>query len=82
MSAQTDEYTRTCAWSGEERPGKFYLLTTSEGQELVSEAAFRAGIAPEPLADIEDQEADGGDDGDGTQVEAPAAKVPAPRKAK
>lgn len=39
--------TRHCAWSDEEREGKHYVLTSTEGQELVSEAAFRSGVDPE-----------------------------------
>lgn len=31
----------TCAWTGEEFTGKGYVLKTTEGSEVVSEAAFR-----------------------------------------
>lgn len=41
-TTEAPEFTRTCAWSGEDTPGKHYVLTTTEGQEIVSEEAFRA----------------------------------------
>lgn len=40
-----EEFTRPCAWSGEDRAGKHYILTSTEGQEIVSEHAFRAAPA-------------------------------------
>jgi hypothetical protein len=39
---ETTDFTRTCAWTGEEFAGKGIILTTTEGQEIVSEAAFMA----------------------------------------
>lgn len=40
-TTDTEEYTRHCDWTDEDRPGMFYVLTTTHGQELVSEDAFR-----------------------------------------
>lgn len=45
MSDTETEFTRPCAWSGEDRPGKAYVLTTTEGQEIVSADAFRSAPA-------------------------------------
>lgn len=41
MTDTAPDFTRACAWSGEDTPGKHYVLTTTEGQEIVSEQAFR-----------------------------------------
>lgn len=35
-------FTRECAWTGEQFEGKGIVLTTTEGQEIVSEEAFMA----------------------------------------
>jgi hypothetical protein len=45
MAEVETPFHRTCAWTGEETPGKHYVLKTTEGEELVSEAAFRAAPA-------------------------------------
>lgn len=45
MSETETEFKRPCAWSGEDRAGKHYVLTSTEGQEIVSEEAFRPAPA-------------------------------------
>lgn len=76
---------RVCAWSGEESTGKHYVLTTTEGTELVSEDALRAAPADTAqqlahltaavnklsrrVAELEGDDDDQADD-------APAAKAP------
>lgn len=43
---------RVCAWSGEEFTGKAYILQTTDGVELVSEAALKGRAAqPDDQAD-------------------------------
>jgi hypothetical protein len=42
MAEEVTTYTRTCAWTGEEFEGKGYILTSTDGTEVVSEAAFMA----------------------------------------
>lgn len=49
---QTPEFKRHCAWSGEDRAGRHYILTTTDGQELVSEEAFRP-VDPEVLLKVQ-----------------------------
>lgn len=78
MSTPTEEFARTCARTGEELTGKFYVLKTTEGEELVSAAAFWGDQADPEVSD-DDQ----GDQGDQVPPEvppAPVAKVPGPRK--
>jgi hypothetical protein len=41
MTDTAAEFTRTCAWSGRDTAGKHYILTSTEGQEIISEAALR-----------------------------------------
>jgi len=51
---QEQPFERECAWTGESTPGRHYVLTTTEGQELVSERAFRAGGAdPDAVATLQ-----------------------------
>lgn len=49
---ETPEFTRTCAWTGEDSAGKHYILTSTQGQEIVSEAALR-GPADDHAAQLE-----------------------------
>jgi hypothetical protein len=45
METEAPEFARTCAWTGQDVAGKHYILTSTEGQEIVSEEAFRAAPA-------------------------------------
>jgi hypothetical protein len=60
--AETTAFTRTCAWTGEEFEGKGYILTTTEGTEVVSAAAFLAPWTPAPEPAAGQQLADGSSD--------------------
>lgn len=42
MAEEKTPFTRECAWTGNEFEGKAYVLTTTDGQEIVSAAAFLA----------------------------------------
>lgn len=60
MSTPHQELTQPCAWSdGEPYAGKSYILTTTEGPEIVSEPAFRlsATVAKDLRDDIDGQDA-------------------------
>lgn len=47
---QEPAFARPCAWSGEDVAGRHYVLTTTQGTELVSEGALRRA-APLDTAD-------------------------------
>jgi hypothetical protein len=60
MAEEPTPFLRTCSWDGEEFEGKGYVLTTTEGTELVCADHF---LAPhQPAAFAEDvQESPAGD---------------------
>lgn len=49
---EAPEFTRTCAWTGEDTAGKHYELKSTEGTELVSEAALKGAAGGEGLAEL------------------------------
>lgn len=78
MTQQPDveaPFERVCARTGESRPGKFYVLKTTDGEELVSEDAFWGTPVD---ADQDDVDADVDvEDQDDQEVAAAVAKHPA-----
>jgi hypothetical protein len=56
MAEERTPFLRECAWTGAQFEGKGYILTTTEGTELVSEAAFLAPWQPPEQAPAVDQE--------------------------
>lgn len=67
------QMTRECAWTGEEFTGKGYIVTTTEGTEVVSAAAFLAPWDNAAAADAKAAAAPA----DGTDGHAPADTPPA-----
>lgn len=72
MAEEKTPFTRECAWTGESFEGKGYVLTTTEGTEVVSEAAFMAPWQKDDQAPAEEQ-APAESDGQAPDAETPPA---------
>ncbi|MFJ3812585.1 hypothetical protein ACIPWE_40280 [Streptomyces sp. NPDC090073] len=75
--------TYTCAISGDESPGKHYVLQSTEGSELVSPEALFHNEADRSLAALlsdVDRRVRALEEKDGGQEEKPAAKKTAAKK--